>query len=121
MCIGVEGRGHFGGAEICKSLSGCESASRPKTSNGAGCQNASLSPPSPSPRLNIQPPDLFFYAFLPPLLVDSAIRIDFFMFKKVRRGLCGAALVCMFTGLILAPRGHEISTAPLAMPPAPWP
>ena len=35
-------------------------------------------------RLNIQPPDLFFYAFLPPLLVDSAIRIDFFMFRKVR-------------------------------------
>lgn len=30
------------------------------------------------------PADLFFYAFLPPLLVDSAIRIDFFMFRKVR-------------------------------------
>jgi len=33
--------------------------------------------------LGISPPDLFFYAFLPPLLVDSAIRIDFFMFSKV--------------------------------------
>lgn len=33
--------------------------------------------------LGISPPDLFFYAFLPPLLVDSAIRIDFFMFRKV--------------------------------------
>jgi NhaP-type Na+/H+ or K+/H+ antiporter len=33
--------------------------------------------------LSIQPPDLFFYAFLPPLLVDSAIRIDLFMFRKV--------------------------------------
>ena len=33
--------------------------------------------------LNIQPPFLFFYAFLPPLLVDSAIKIDFFMFRKL--------------------------------------
>ena len=39
--------------------------------------------------LGISPPDLFFYAFLPPLLVDSAIRIDFFMFSKVR--WCGPA------------------------------
>lgn len=44
------------------------------------------SPPPLTTRLNIQPPDLFFYAFLPPLLVDSAIRIDFFMFRKVRVG-----------------------------------
>jgi NhaP-type Na+/H+ or K+/H+ antiporter len=33
--------------------------------------------------LSIQPADLFFYAFLPPLLVDTAIRIDFFMFRKI--------------------------------------
>lgn len=33
--------------------------------------------------LGIQPPDLFFYAFLPPLLVDAALRMDFYIFKKV--------------------------------------
>lgn len=33
--------------------------------------------------LSIQPADLFFYAFLPPLLVEQAIRIDFFMFGKI--------------------------------------
>ena len=32
--------------------------------------------------LGIQPPDLFFYAFLPPLLVDAALRLDWFLFSK---------------------------------------
>lgn len=32
--------------------------------------------------LGIQPPDLFFYAFLPPLLVDAALRLDWFVFTK---------------------------------------
>lgn len=34
--------------------------------------------------LGIQPYELFFYVFLPPLLMDAAVRIDFFLFKKVR-------------------------------------
>ena len=34
--------------------------------------------------LGIQPYELFFYVFLPPLLLDAAVRIDFFLFKKVR-------------------------------------
>lgn len=33
--------------------------------------------------LGISPPELFFYAFLPPLLVSSALQLDFFIFKKV--------------------------------------
>ncbi len=33
--------------------------------------------------LGIQPYELFFYVFLPPLLLDAAVRIDFFLFKKV--------------------------------------
>ncbi|KAI3423997.1 hypothetical protein D9Q98_009830 [Chlorella vulgaris] len=33
--------------------------------------------------LGISPPDLFFYAFIPPLAVDSAIRLDFFLFSKL--------------------------------------
>ena len=34
--------------------------------------------------LGIQPYELFFYVFLPPLLMDAAVRIDFFLFKKAR-------------------------------------
>ena len=33
--------------------------------------------------LGIQPADLFLYIFLPPMLVDAAVRIDFFIFRKV--------------------------------------
>ncbi|KAK9789036.1 hypothetical protein WJX73_003859 [Symbiochloris irregularis] len=33
--------------------------------------------------LGIQPYELFFYIFLPPLLFDAAVRIDFYLFKKV--------------------------------------
>lgn len=34
--------------------------------------------------LGMHPPDLFFYTFLPPLLLDAAVRIEFFTFRKVR-------------------------------------
>lgn len=37
--------------------------------------------------MGINPPDIFLYVFLPPLLLDSAIRIDFFTFRKVCPGL----------------------------------
>ena len=33
--------------------------------------------------LAVQPPDLFFYAFLPPLLLDEALHLDFFLFRKI--------------------------------------
>ena len=35
--------------------------------------------------IGISPAKMFFYIFLPPLLLDSAVRIDFFIFKKVCR------------------------------------
>jgi hypothetical protein len=35
--------------------------------------------------LGIDPPEIFFYAFLPPLLLDSALSIDYFLFHKVGR------------------------------------
>ncbi len=35
--------------------------------------------------LGMTPADLFLYMFLPPLLLDSAVRTDYFIFKKVRR------------------------------------
>ena len=28
------------------------------------------------------PPELFLYAFLPPLLLDAALSIDYFLFNK---------------------------------------
>jgi len=34
--------------------------------------------------LGISPYELFFYIFLPPLLCDSAVSIDFFLFKQVQ-------------------------------------
>ena len=34
----------------------------------------------------MQPAEVFFYVFLPPLLLDSAVRVDYFLFKKV---ICG--------------------------------
>lgn len=34
--------------------------------------------------LGISPWQLFFYGFLPPLLLDAAVRIDWYMFRKVR-------------------------------------
>jgi hypothetical protein len=33
--------------------------------------------------LGINPWQLFFYIFLPPLLLDAAVRIDWYMFRKV--------------------------------------
>jgi len=33
--------------------------------------------------LGISPWQLFFYGFLPPLLLDAAVRIDWYMFRKV--------------------------------------
>lgn len=33
--------------------------------------------------LNIEPYELFFYVFLPPLLLDAAVKLDFFLFRKV--------------------------------------
>ena len=47
--------------------------------------------------LGINPPELFFYAFLPPLLLDSALSIDYFLFNKAGdAGLLGllAGLPC---------------------------
>ena len=64
--------------------------------------------------LGIQPPDIFFYAFLPPLLVDAALRLDWYIFKKARRAaLPGPAL----WGCTLAPRAPSLS--PRASPAAP--
>ena len=33
--------------------------------------------------LGIRPAELFLYTFLPPMLLDAAMRIDFFLFRKV--------------------------------------
>jgi len=36
--------------------------------------------------LGIEPYELFFYIFLPPLLLDAALKIDWYIFKKVGGG-----------------------------------
>ena len=33
--------------------------------------------------LGAEPAELLFYVFLPPLLLESAVRINFYLFKKV--------------------------------------
>ena len=33
--------------------------------------------------IGIRPADLLLYTFLPPMLLDAAMRIDFFLFQKV--------------------------------------
>ena len=33
--------------------------------------------------LGMRPADIFVFVFLPPFLLDVAVRIDFFMLKKV--------------------------------------
>ncbi|DBA74298.1 TPA: Son of sevenless 1, variant 2 [Trebouxia sp. C0004] len=41
--------------------------------------------------LNIEPYELFFYVFLPPLLLDAAVKLDFFLFKKTVHSACHLA------------------------------
>ena len=48
--------------------------------------------------LGVEPADLLLYVFLPPILLDSAARIDFFVFKKARlahRHRCRTAQVSL--------------------------
>lgn len=49
--------------------------------------------------LSMQPAEIFFYIFLPPLLLDSAVRIDFFVFKKV--GAQGNLVCCKYCPHVL--------------------
>ena len=37
--------------------------------------------------LGVEPADIFLYVFLPPLLFEAAVRIDYFIFKKVKAPL----------------------------------
>lgn len=54
--------------------------------------------------LDIKPADLFFYAFLPPLIVEQAIRIEFFMFKRIAfHSIMLAFVMVVLTAMILTP------------------
>ena len=44
--------------------------------------------------LGVQPADIFLYVFLPPILFDAAVRIDFYVFKKVASLSSSTAVVC---------------------------
>lgn len=50
--------------------------------------------------LSIQPADLFLYAFLPPLLVETSIRLDFFNLSKIWPHALLLASVMVFLSLI---------------------
>ena len=52
--------------------------------NFNGVTNASLLPRSNASSLwlGMRPADIFVYVFLPPFLLDLAVRIDYFMLKK---------------------------------------
>jgi hypothetical protein len=54
--------------------------------------------------LGISPWQLFFYVFLPPLLLDAAVRIDWYLFKKV-----GMAMGC---------RGKQLGSMAVHIPKA---
>lgn len=54
--------------------------------------------------LGMQPAEIFFYIFLPPLLLDSSVRIDFFEFRQVLPTvLLFAFLMVITTVAIMAP------------------
>lgn len=51
--------------------------------------------------LGISPWQLFFYAFLPPLLLDAAVRIDWYMFRKVAVQVVTMAFLVVGAGCAL--------------------
>lgn len=54
--------------------------------------------------LSIQPADLFLYAFLPPLLLESSIRLDFFVLSKIWvHALILAIVMVLIFAMALAP------------------
>ena len=54
--------------------------------------------------LGVNPPDLLLYGFLPPLLLDAALGLDWFVFKKVaKHSVTYAFLVVLGTTAIVTP------------------
>ena len=54
--------------------------------------------------LGMTPPELFLYAFLPPLLLDAALSIDYFLFNKVKpQVICFSFLVVVASTLASNP------------------
>lgn len=54
--------------------------------------------------LSVNPSDLFLYAFLPPLIVEQAIHIEFYMFRKMfMHSIMLAVVMVILTAIILTP------------------
>ncbi|KAI8101987.1 hypothetical protein M9434_007048 [Picochlorum sp. BPE23] len=54
--------------------------------------------------LSVAPSDLFLYAFLPPLIVEQAIHIEFYMFRKMfMHSIMLAVVMVILTAIILTP------------------
>jgi len=54
--------------------------------------------------LGVNPPELLLYAFLPPLLLDAALGLDWFVFKRVAAHAASfAVFVVLATAALLSP------------------
>lgn len=54
--------------------------------------------------LGVDPPDLLLYGFLPPLLLDAALGLDWFIFKRVSHHvLIYAFLIVFLTVAVVSP------------------
>lgn len=54
--------------------------------------------------LSVEPPDLFFYAFLPPLILDEALHLDFFLFRKIWiHAVLLAFVMVLISAILLTP------------------
>lgn len=54
--------------------------------------------------IDVSPPDLLYYAFLPPLLVDGAMRLDWRIFRRVSvHVVLTAVVMVLLTALTLTP------------------
>ncbi|GAX85098.1 hypothetical protein CEUSTIGMA_g12518.t1 [Chlamydomonas eustigma] len=52
----------------------------------------------------VQPPETFFFIFLPPVLLNSLLHVDYFLFRKVSLlSLCFAASLCVTSVAFSAP------------------
>jgi NhaP-type Na+/H+ or K+/H+ antiporter len=52
--------------------------------------------------LGIDPPEVFLFVFLPPLLLDSALTLDWFLFKKLSLQIFSLAFLVVVLGAALA-------------------
>jgi len=53
--------------------------------------------------LGIDPPQLFFFVFLPPILLDAALSIKWYSFLKLRHHILAYAFLIVVAGVVATP------------------